>query len=312
MNEHTILERKIDNLESQIGLILAHQKKQQDLIDDLITEVAPISRQMMGVLVERLDDLEKRGYMEFGQSLVNVMDKVVTSYTSEDLEDLGNSVVAILDTVKSLTQPEMLRMAREASDAIKEADKEKPMGPYAVVKMASKDKDVRRGMAVMMSLLRHVGKGARSMSHNARLESTAPKRKRQEPRPVRPHPAERKTTTRDNSAVNAPIVINALPSFQIGGVSFAADGFIEDVSQWTPELALLIAQYLELEELSEEHWKVINFSRAAFASSGASPNVRKISKGSEVSIKQLYLLFPDKPGLMSAQIAGIPKPKGCI
>lgn len=40
--------------------------------------------------------------------------------------------------------------------------------------------------------------------------------------------------------------------------------------------------------------------------------MRGLGKGSGVSVKELYELFPKGPAKMAARIAGIPKPKGCI
>lgn len=300
------LEAKIDRLQDQLALLLERQHRQQELVEEL----GPISREMMGVMTQRLADLEQRGYFEFGSGVLGVLDKVVTSYNGEELEELGESVVGILDTVKSLTQPEILRMAHEASAALREADDEAPMGPYGVFKAASNDKDVRRGMAVMVSLLRHLGKGAKTMSNKDRLKAVGPKRPPRGPRISSGAPA---ATSRPSAPVAAPApAAPAAAGFEVDGVAFTGDGFLADPDAWTPEIAQSIATRLGVGQLGDEHWKVIEFSRGVFKESGASPNVRKISRGSGVGVRDLYALFPEKPGVMSAQVAGIPKPKGCI
>ncbi|MBT3240336.1 MAG: TusE/DsrC/DsvC family sulfur relay protein [Chloroflexi bacterium] len=94
-------------------------------------------------------------------------------------------------------------------------------------------------------------------------------------------------------------------------LDFDDDGFMTDANDWTPAIGKAIAAALEL-ELTERHWDVINFSRAEFAEHGDAPSLRKITKVGGVPTKELYVLFPGGPAKLAAQIAGLPKPTGCI
>ncbi|NIV99449.1 sulfur relay protein DsrC, partial [Candidatus Saccharibacteria bacterium] len=49
-----------------------------------------------------------------------------------------------------------------------------------------------------------------------------------------------------------------------------------------------------------------------FDEKGDSPSIRKLTKESGISTKELYQLFPKGPAKKAAKIAGLPKPKGCI
>ena len=102
------------------------------------------------------------------------------------------------------------------------------------------------------------------------------------------------------------------PGFTLAGAAFSGDGFLLDPEAWSHELAQVIAARVGLGELTPEHWTVLEFARAEFKAKGKSPNVRRIAKGSGVGVRELYGLFPEKPGVMVAQVAGVPKPKGCI
>jgi TusE/DsrC/DsvC family sulfur relay protein len=95
-------------------------------------------------------------------------------------------------------------------------------------------------------------------------------------------------------------------------VALTDDGFFEDPSQWTEDMAPQIAKSLGIDELTERHWKVIRFMRTEFAAKGTGPTVRALGKTSGVSVKELYRLFPKGPAKIAAKIAGIPKPHGCI
>ena len=105
-----------------------------------------------------------------------------------------------------------------------------------------------------------------------------------------------------------------MPTKTIAGISVEVndDGFFTDPEQWTEAMAPELAPAEGIDELTEDHWRVIKFMRAEYFENGTGPTVRVLGKTSGVSIKQLYQLFPKGPAKIAAKIAGIPKPRGCI
>ena len=90
------------------------------------------------------------------------------------------------------------------------------------------------------------------------------------------------------------------------------EGFFERPEQWTEAMAIELARREGIEQLTDQHWKVIHFMRDEFFAKGTGPTVRVLGKTSGVSVKELYELFPKGPAKTAAKIAGIPKPRGCI
>jgi tRNA 2-thiouridine synthesizing protein E len=90
------------------------------------------------------------------------------------------------------------------------------------------------------------------------------------------------------------------------------EGFFVDPNQWTKDIAVELAKADGIEELTSQHWTVLDFMRKEYFEKGTGPTVRVLGKASGVNVKDLYLLFPKGPAKMAARIAGIPKPKGCI
>ena len=91
------------------------------------------------------------------------------------------------------------------------------------------------------------------------------------------------------------------------------EGYLTNPSDWTKEFAVEIAKSEGIDELTADHWKVIDFSRQSAASSGgASPTLRTITTGSGISTKDLFALFPKGPAKKVAKIAGLSKPEGCV
>ena len=91
-----------------------------------------------------------------------------------------------------------------------------------------------------------------------------------------------------------------------------ADGHLANLADWDEDVAKAIAEGEGIMELTEDHWKVINFMRKVFEEDGDAPSIRRLGKESGVDTKGLYKLFPKGPAKKSAKIAGLPKPKGCI
>lgn len=106
----------------------------------------------------------------------------------------------------------------------------------------------------------------------------------------------------------------AIATIEIQGKSLGvdSDGNLVNIGDWDEEIAREIARIEGIEELTEKHWKVINFMRKVYMETGDAPSIRKLTKESGVDTKELYALFPKGPAKKAARIAGLPKPKGCI
>ena len=90
------------------------------------------------------------------------------------------------------------------------------------------------------------------------------------------------------------------------------DGFIQQPDAWTEELAAAIAKTEEVDDLTEDHWKVINYLREYYAQFGIAPMIRKLCKETGFKLKYIDELFPSGPAKGACKIAGLPKPTGCV
>ena len=90
------------------------------------------------------------------------------------------------------------------------------------------------------------------------------------------------------------------------------EGFMTNPEQWTPEIAAEIAREDGIPVLTDAHWKVIDFCREDGKDSGISPTLRQISKGTGVTTKEIFKLFPKGPAKKIAKISGLGKPEGCV
>jgi len=99
----------------------------------------------------------------------------------------------------------------------------------------------------------------------------------------------------------------------IAGVRVDVDelGYMTNLDQWTKEIALELAKEVEINELTDLHWKVVQYLQDEFKK-GTALTIRKVSKSGVINTKELYDIFPGGPLKKASLIAGIPKPVGCV
>lgn len=94
-------------------------------------------------------------------------------------------------------------------------------------------------------------------------------------------------------------------------IEFDDEGYMTDPNAWTKEIAEALATHEDI-ALTEAHWNVIEFCRQRATDSGSAPTLRQITKGSGISTKELFSLFPKGPAKKVAKISGLGKPEGCV
>jgi uncharacterized protein YjgD (DUF1641 family) len=122
--------------------------------NDLIKDLSPVIRQAGLDLIKKLHDLEEKGYFVFINELLNILDRVVTHFKAEDLRMLADNIVIILETVKNLTQPDMLKSINNAMSIYKDLYTEeiKEVSLFKAFRMMN-SKDGKRAMGFIMALL---------------------------------------------------------------------------------------------------------------------------------------------------------------
>ncbi|GAB4545735.1 MAG: TusE/DsrC/DsvC family sulfur relay protein [Anaerolineae bacterium] len=105
-----------------------------------------------------------------------------------------------------------------------------------------------------------------------------------------------------------------MPVIKLDGIEVEVDedGFIQEPEKWSEELAAAIAKTEDVETLTEDHWKVINYLREYYQQFGIAPMIRKLCKETGFQLKYIYELFPSGPAKGACKIAGLPKPTGCV
>jgi uncharacterized protein YjgD (DUF1641 family) len=138
--------RNTRNLEQMLDQLEAAAELWQD--------AGPLSRSAFLQLMQQLDELERKGYFIFMKGGLDIVDRVVTSFDEEDIQQLGDNIVLILQTVKEMTQPELMNMLRNTATVVRD---EEPVDTSLISIMRQlNDPAVRRGLAKTLQVLKSV------------------------------------------------------------------------------------------------------------------------------------------------------------
>ena len=150
--------KKIASHRPQIEMLI----DQLDSLTDLMEIVGPVTKEGMNWATVALDGLDRKGYFGLARGGLRMVDNVATSFNEDDVNRLGDNIVLILNTIKDMTQPEIMNFVHNtflrASHEV-----EKPVDTSLVAIMRQmQDPAVRRGLALTLRVLRVIGEQADS------------------------------------------------------------------------------------------------------------------------------------------------------
>lgn len=89
------------------------------------------------------------------------------------------------------------------------------------------------------------------------------------------------------------------------------DGYLEDMSDWTPEIGRAMAE-ADGVELTDEKWDQVLKARQYFDEFGSVPPIRKFAKYIEEDQQVVFKLWMTGPMKPITKYGGLPKPTGCV
>ncbi len=105
-----------------------------------------------------------------------------------------------------------------------------------------------------------------------------------------------------------------MPLIEINGKAYEVDddGFLQNPAIWDQAVALDLSTLEGISELTQNHWKVINYLRTYYLEFGIAPMIRKLCKETGFKLSEIYEMFPSGPAKAACKLAGLPKPTGCV
>lgn len=143
--------RNIDTLYEVFGLMESGV--------DLVHDISPMMRQMGLDGIKLLNQMEAKGYIDFIKESVRIFDNIVEHFSVEDVQSLADNIVTILETVKNITQPEMLEAINNGVVVYKSMNVDN-IPEYSLFKAARamNAPEMKKGIGFMITFLKNIAK----------------------------------------------------------------------------------------------------------------------------------------------------------
>ena len=145
------LARNVDTLNEMFEMM--------ESVNDLAKDVSPILHQMGLDGIHLMNEFEQKGYFDFMKESMKILDNIVTHFSVDDVKLLADNVVTILETVKNLTQPDMLKAINSGLVVYKsiEIDNVEEYSIWRAMK-AMNSKEMKKGIGFMITFLQNIAK----------------------------------------------------------------------------------------------------------------------------------------------------------
>jgi len=169
--------RQLDEVEGYVQLedimhlakrMLRNTRNLEQMVDQLESlaelgrDLSPLSQNAFLNLMNQLDGLERKGYFDFARAASSIADRIVTSFSEDDVRHLGDNIVLILETVKEMTQPDVMRLLRRTATVVRE--EEPPSVSLLSILRQLNDPAVKKGLAKSLRVLKSVSEDAPEMT----------------------------------------------------------------------------------------------------------------------------------------------------
>ncbi|MGD8458207.1 MAG: hypothetical protein PVF83_17660 [Anaerolineales bacterium] len=127
---------------------------QLEALMGLMEEIQLLGRPAFSKVVEKMDELERKGYFTFANQGLDIVDRIVTEFDERDMQTLAENVVSVLRIVNNFTQPDIMNLANNAINSLREEEITKASPSMLQLIREMNDPKVRIGLARIINLLK--------------------------------------------------------------------------------------------------------------------------------------------------------------
>jgi uncharacterized protein YjgD (DUF1641 family) len=128
-------------------------------MNDLLRDVRPIANEVLIDITKKMNEFEKKGYFDFIKASAEIIDNVVSHYTVEDVKMLADNVVVIMETVKGITQPDMLSAINNATAVFKNMEMDNvPEISLMKAMREMRSPEMKKGLGFIITFLKNLNK----------------------------------------------------------------------------------------------------------------------------------------------------------
>ena len=126
----------------------------KNIIDFALT-AEPLMKSSVPQLIFFLDEMEQKGVFRLLNLSIDILKQIGTTYSDEQLQQIGMGMVRLMGILHKLTKPEALDMLERFADVPARVDlsSAKPVGAWGLLGVLG-DPEVKQGLGVLMALTR--------------------------------------------------------------------------------------------------------------------------------------------------------------
>lgn len=133
--------------------------KQMASIIEFVKDLEPLLKSAVPQVIHYLNELEQKGVFRIIKATVDLRSKVAATYTAEDIDVMGDGLVAALGLARSLSDPKAMELLEKLSKVPAGVDLEnaKSVGVFGLAS-AGFNPEIGKGLGVLMELTKAMGK----------------------------------------------------------------------------------------------------------------------------------------------------------
>ncbi len=133
--------------------------KQMASMIEFVKDLEPLLKSAVPQTIHYLNELEQKGVFRIIQATVDLRSKIASSYTAEDIDIMGDGIVALLGLAKSLSDPKTIELLEKLSRIPLKVELEnaKSVGVFGLAS-AGFNPEISKGLGVLMEFTKAMGK----------------------------------------------------------------------------------------------------------------------------------------------------------
>ena len=133
--------------------------KQMSNIIEFVKDLEPLLKSAVPQFIQMLDEMEQKGVFRMFKATVDLRKKVAAAYTPEDIELMGDTLVAYMGLAKSLSDPRAIQILEQLSQIPSKVELEnaKSVGVFGLAS-AGFNPEISQGLGVLMELTKAMGR----------------------------------------------------------------------------------------------------------------------------------------------------------
>ncbi|MCK9421756.1 MAG: hypothetical protein M0Q38_04100 [Bacteroidales bacterium] len=127
---------------------------------DFLKDLSPVLHQMGLDAVNKMNELDQKGYFEYAGAIQKFVDKFVQTFTAKDLRKMEGSMDNMVGIIRNITDPELLDTLNCVTRAIREVKVDDNLDNVSLWKIFKqmRSKEVRKSLSYSIRLLQTINK----------------------------------------------------------------------------------------------------------------------------------------------------------